>query len=218
MLLEFSLFRVGFLFCFCLFFLTPPTHTLLFWRSKRGGGSLMSKSKPRALRKPAECNPAAIRHDSGKWGWGAERLTVFPECRTARGLAFDLFKASCLWLDGESWLLFVSEREREGGGREGGIRKRGGGRRVVCVRRRMKMREEKMREQYSLYFFFFFSPAGWNPSEQLRVASDYYCLGHLRAHVSRLTEADTHYTPTHSVTLQEVQDGGSLSRCCPAGQ
>lgn len=44
----------------------PPTHPhpSCFWRNR--GGSLMSKSKPRALRKLAKCNTAAIRHDARK--------------------------------------------------------------------------------------------------------------------------------------------------------
>lgn len=43
------------------FFLSSPP---CFWRNR--GGSLMSKSKPRALRKLAKCNTAAIRHDARK--------------------------------------------------------------------------------------------------------------------------------------------------------
>lgn len=85
-----------------------------FWRNR--GGSLMSKSKPRALRKLAKCNTAAIQHDARKWGWGAESLSpVFPGPATAPGLGFDLFKASCLLLDGESWLLLANAGEKQRG-------------------------------------------------------------------------------------------------------
>lgn len=38
----------------------------------------MSKSKPRALRKPAKCNPAAIRHDAGKRGLWSRELRRIP--------------------------------------------------------------------------------------------------------------------------------------------
>lgn len=43
-----------------------------------GGGSVMSKSKPRALRKLAKCNPAAIRHDAGKRGLWSRELRRIP--------------------------------------------------------------------------------------------------------------------------------------------
>lgn len=45
---------------------------------------------------------------------------VFPGRATAPGLGFDLFKASCLLLDGESWLPLVSAGERQGGRCGGG--------------------------------------------------------------------------------------------------
>lgn len=69
-----------------------------------------------------------------KMGLRSRKPLIFPGRATAPGLGFDLFKASCLLLDGESWLLLVSAAEKQGGGVVGaggvlGVLGRGGGHR-----------------------------------------------------------------------------------------
>ncbi len=73
------------------------------------GGSVMSKSKPRALRKLAKCNPAAIRHDAGKRGLWSRELRRIPRAHNC--------SRPWLWslqslLPPTRWRVLASFRER----------------------------------------------------------------------------------------------------------